>query len=321
MMPHKVRFRYWIEGLDKSWIEAGPARTASYAHLPSGHYHFRVIACNNDGVWNETGAALAITVLPQWWQTWTFRTGFVAGVGGLLRWFLLLRWRRAQHERAVETAFTQRLIRSQEEERHRIAGELHDSLGQDLLVIKNRALLGLRGAETPSHAVEQLQEISKIAAQSLEGVHEISRNLRPFHIDRLGLTKAIEVLVEAAAGASGFRCRVALRSVDGLLPPRSEIHLYRIIQELVNNIIKHSDASEASLSLGPSQGKLVLTVQDDGRGFDYAAVFGRPASEHGLGLTDIAERVRILDGKLQCDSRPGKGTRWDIEIPVATPPL
>ncbi|MHC1766387.1 MAG: two-component regulator propeller domain-containing protein [Verrucomicrobiia bacterium] len=316
MMPHKVRFRYWIEGLDASWIDAGTARTASYSHLPPGQYRFRVIACNNDGIWNETGAALAITVLPQWWQTWAFRAGAVAGVGGLLSWALLLRWRRAQHERAVETAFTQRLIRSQEDERHRIAGELHDSLGQDLLVIKNRALLGLRGAEAPSHSAEQLQEISKIAEQSLEGVREISRNLRPFHIDRLGLTKAIEAMVAAAAGASGFRCNVELRSVDGLLPRHSEIHLYRIIQELVNNIIKHSDASEASLSLGPAHGKLVLTVQDDGRGFDYATVFGRPASEHGLGLTDIAERVRMLGGKLQCDSRPGKGTRWGIEIPV-----
>jgi signal transduction histidine kinase/ligand-binding sensor domain-containing protein len=317
MIPQKVRFRYWIEGLDADWIDAGSARTASYAHLPPGNYRFRVIACNNDGVWNTTGAALGITVLPPWWQTWSFRALAVAAVGGLLFWLVRLHWRRIQHVRAVETAFTQRLIRSQEAERHRIAAELHDSIGQDLLVIKNRALLGLRNVDTASPPADQLQEISKVATQSLEGVREISRNLRPFHIDRLGLTKAVEVMVTAAVNASGLRCSVELQPVDGLLAPDSEIHLYRITQELVNNIIKHSDASEASLCLKPAHGKVTLTVEDDGRGFDYAVVFGRPASEHGFGLADIAERVRILSGKLQCDSRPGKGTRWQIEIPFA----
>jgi signal transduction histidine kinase/ligand-binding sensor domain-containing protein len=316
--PEKVRFRYRLRGLDAHWIEAGSSRSASYAHLRPGKYQFEVTACNNDGIWNKTGASLGIAVLPPWWLTWWFRVGVVLAAIGIISWPILLRWRQVQHERSVEIAFAQRLIHSQEEERQRIAAELHDSIGQNLLVIKNRALLGLRDIESQARRAEQLEEISKTATQSLEEVREISRNLRPYQIDSLGLTKAISVMVSKVSSASGLRCELELELVDGLLAHSSEIHLYRIIQELLNNVIKHSDASMAWVRLKPQLPSLILTVEDDGRGFDYSAVSGRPAKEHGLGLRDIAERVRILGGTIECDSCPAKGTRWKIEIPAAS---
>jgi two-component sensor histidine kinase/streptogramin lyase len=314
--PERIRFRYRLDGLDAAWVDAGTSRKASYAHLPPGRYRFHVTACSKDGVWNEAGTSLAIAVLPPWWMTWWFRVAVVLGTGGVLFWLLLLRWRRMQHERSIETAFAQRLIHSQEGERKRIAAELHDCIGQNLLAIKNWALLGLRSGGDQSRKTAELQQISEIATQSIEEVREICRNLRPHQIDRLGITKAIELMTGTASSAAGLRCDIEIGPVDGLLAQNAEIHFYRIIQELLSNIIKHSYASSAFVFVKPEERNLVLRVEDDGRGFDFEAVLGRPASEHGMGLSDIAERVKILGGKLQCDSRPGAGARWRIEVPM-----
>jgi signal transduction histidine kinase/ligand-binding sensor domain-containing protein len=313
--PEKVRFRYRLHGLDANWVDAGANRSASYAHLPHGRYRFEVIACNNDGVWSDPGASLGIAILPPWWMTWWFRMLGALCVSGILGWLLFLHWRRLQRERSIETAFARRLIHSQEKERRRIAAELHDSLGQNLLVIKNRALLGIRGIQTHSSQVEQLEEISRVASQSIEEVREISQNLRPFQIDRLGLTKAVEVMLENVSEASGLNLTREIEPVNGLLSPDSEIHVYRVIQELLNNVVKHSDASLIRVHLKPAASFIRLTVGDDGRGFDYDLVFNRPA-EQGSGLRDVSERVRILGGNLKCHTRPGAGTTWQIEIPA-----
>lgn len=313
--PEKVHFRYRLHGLDSKWVEAGANRSASYAHLPHGRYRFDVTACNNDGVWSEPGASLALAVLPPWWMKWWFRMLAGLGVSGFLGWLLFLRWSRLQHERSIETGFAHRLIHSQEEERRRIAAELHDSIGQDLLVIKNRALLGIREIRDKSSQAEQLEVISKIASQSIEEVREISQNLRPFQIDRLGLTKAVEVMLEKVSEASGLGLTREIEPVNGLLSPHSEIHIYRVLQELLNNVVKHSDASLVRVHLKAEASFIHLTVDDDGRGFDYDAVFDRPA-EQGFGLRDVSERVRILGGNLKCNTRPGEGTTWRIQIPA-----
>jgi signal transduction histidine kinase len=313
--PEKVRFRYRLHGLDANWIDAGANRSASYAHLSHGRYRFEVTACNNDGVWSQPGASLAIAIMPPWWMTWWFRMLAALGVGGILGWLFFLHSRRLQHERSIETAFARRLIHSQEEERRRIAAELHDSLGQNLLVIRNRALLGIREIQTNSSQAEQLEEISNIAAQSIEEVREIAQNLRPFQIDRLGLTKAVEVMLEKVSEASGLALTREIEPVNGVLSPNSEIHVYRVIQELLNNVVKHSDASLIRVSLKHDASFVCLTIADDGRGFDHDAVLARPA-EQGFGLRDVSERIRILGGTLRCNSRPGEGTTWQIGIPA-----
>jgi signal transduction histidine kinase len=315
--PEKVRFRYRLDEFDRDWIEAGMRRTAYYTSIPPGRYRFRVIACNNDGVWNHTGASLALVVQPQWWQTWWFRAVAALGLAGLVFGWYERRLLRLRREHAAQTAFAHRLIDSQEEERKRIAAELHDSLGQDLLVIKNRALLGLREPATTASATEQLGEISRMASHSLEEVRQISRNLRPYQIDRLGLTKALQAMADNMSRASGLPCAVQVIALDGLLPPQFEIHFYRIAQELLNNVVKHSDASQCRMSVQHQDGRIILSVEDDGRGFQLPSSPAQEPSPRGLGLNDIAERVRILGGTWNCDSRPGHGTRWRIEIPTS----
>lgn len=313
----KVRFRYRLDGLDDNWVEAGLQRVAHYTRIPPGQYRFRVTACNNDGVWNKAGAKLAVVVLPAWWQTWWFRIAAFVGATGLVGWTIGTRMQRLKRERAVQQAFSRRLLESQEAERKRIATELHDSLGQDLLVIKNRALLGLQNPTVTVPALEQFDEISRVASHTLEEVRDISHNLRPYQLDRLGLTKALQAMVGQVSRASGIPITIGLDSLDKVLLPPQEIHFYRIVQELLNNLVKHSHASTARVAVRLSASRIMLAVEDDGCGFDTARL-SMASEQQGLGLTGMTERVRLLGGTVRCDSRPAGGTRWSIEIPATS---
>jgi signal transduction histidine kinase len=316
--PDKVRFRYRLEPLDPKWTEAGDRRVAYYQGLPPGDYRFQVVACNNDGFWNETGASVAVEILPLFWQTRWFETTLFGVAIAIVWWWVQTRIGRLTRERAQQQEFSRRLIASQELERKRIAAELHDSLGQNLLIIKNRAVLARdRPDDQPSRS-DPLNEISEVASQSIEAVREISHNLRPYQLDRLGLTKAIRAVVLQVSKSSKITIHSELDPVDELFSPELEIHFYRIVQEGLNNIVKHSHARAARVLVERREADIRLTIDDDGRGFDYPAVTSDAPGRGGLGLTSLAERARILGGRLRIESSPGRGTRLLIEIPLPT---
>lgn len=139
----QVHFKYKLEGLDDDWIDAGARRSVSYGYVPPGTYTFRVTAANRDGIWNSEGATLRLIVRPPFWRMWWFILLAALCVAGLIFLIYERRVARLKRARATQEAFSRQLIDSQENERKRIAAELHDSLGQNLLIIKNRALLGL----------------------------------------------------------------------------------------------------------------------------------------------------------------------------------
>jgi len=161
--------------------------------------------------------------------------------------------------------------------------------------------------------LEQLKTISELATQSIAEARQISYDLHPYQLDHLGLTRAIEMLVTNAAQASGIIFDHRLEMVDDLFPGAAATNLYRITQESLSNILKHSRAKKVRLRLERDVREVQLLIQDDGCGFDPAAA-GR-----GLGLKNIAERVRILGGQLKFDSQPGRGSRIEVTIPF-TPP-
>ncbi len=313
--PHQVRFKYRLFGQDDDWIDANTRRTAYYPYLPAGNYTFQVIAANSDGVWNVDGASLQIIVRPPFYQTWWFTMLGVLGFVGL--GLLIYSWRVRQLERAkaAQEILSQRLIDLQEAERQRIAAELHDSLGQSMVIIKNRALRGLE-MRNDELAFEQLEEIADSADQALFEVREIAHGLRPFHIDRFGLTKAISAMVSKADGANGIHFIADVAAIDGLLLPEFEINLYRIIQESINNIIKHSRATEACVTIKRGAQTIDLTIEDNGRGFDPTAAKPAEVGQGGFGLLGIVERARILGSTPQIDSTSGRGTRIRLHLHV-----
>jgi len=312
--PENVRFKYKLTGVDKDWVEAGQRRSAYYSHLPPGSYIFKVIAANSDGLWNNDGATLSIVARPPFWRTWWFLTLAILLIGGaaiLVYERRLVRLRRAH---AAQETFSRQLIESQESERKRIAAELHDSLGQNLLIIKNRALLGGKVSADYESAREQFAEIDASASQAIDEVRAIAYNLRPYHLDRLGLSATIEDMIERVATASGIHFTAEVAPLDDLFTKEAEISFYRIVQESINNVVKHAQASAAEVKIIRNGRSVFLTVHDDGRGFNPEAGTAAEARRQGFGLSGIAERVRMLGGTHTIASAPEQGTTIRIRI-------
>jgi len=215
---------------------------------------------------------------------------------------------------AAQEAFSRQLIDSQEHERKRIAAELHDGLGQNLLIIKNRALLGLSAPEDTVELREQFEQISSITSQTLNEVREISYNLRPYQIDQLGLTKAISVMLKKVAQSAGLQLTSEVDQLDDLFAAKEEINFYRVVQEAFNNVVKHSSATEALVTIKREGKTIVLTVQDNGCGFASEAAALAESRQGGFGLVGIAERARMLGGKFIIKSVPGEGTTITLII-------
>ena len=309
-----VTFRYRMEGLDADWVGAGTRRVAYYAHLPPGEYTFKVIAANADGVWNTTGATFHIVVVPPFWRTWYFLTLVSLSVVGLAYLFYSQRLARVQKAHAAQRAFSQQLIELQEGERKRIAAGLHDSLGQNLLIIKNRALLGLQTPEGDGVARAQLEQISAVSSQALDEVREIAYDLHPYQMDRLGLTKAIQSMLRKVAAASDIEFTTDIDKLDGLFPKESEINIYRIIQESVNNLLKHSGAKSARVGVKRVDTVVEIVIDDDGKGFSPELAGAAWLAGPGLGMASISERARMLGGKHTIRSAPGRGTTVTIRL-------
>jgi len=313
--PDRVRFRYRLEPYDEDWVDAQGQRSARYSKLKPGTYRFRVDAANNDGTWSAPVDGLTVTVQPQFWQTPWFRGGVGAGALGLAFLIYRVRARQTAQRWTVEESFTRQLIESQERERSRIADELHDSLGHGLLVIKNRASLAVHQPADAARLAQHLREVSSMATEAIREVRSIARNLRPFQLDELGLTKSIASVIRNLADSSEIEFHVSLDPVDEALEPDARINFYRIVQECLNNVVKHSQAHSATVGLRWTADTLRLTVSDDGRGFQTPDPTLLAAA--GFGLGNIAQRARTLGGTATFDSEPGRGTRVIVEVRTA----
>lgn len=316
----RVAFRYRLEGLSDDWVEAGTRRMASFPYLEPGTYTFRVVAANSDGVWNSDGAALRIVVEAPFYRTAWFISLVVVAAAATAHQAYRSRIAQLQKRREQQEAFSRRLIESQEADRKRIAAELHDGLGQSLLVIKNRALVGGMSPEDAQSAKEQFDEINLSASQAIDEARRIAYDLRPYHLDRLGLTQSLEEMVERVAASTSTHFTVKVALLDGVFTKEQEAIFYRIVQESVSNIVKHSRATEASVTVHREEESVTLTVQDNGQGFADtgrhlpSGMSASPGS--GFGLIGLAERVRMLDGEYSLRSAPTQGTTITLTFPV-----
>jgi signal transduction histidine kinase len=312
-MPERIRFKYKLEGLDADWVQAGTRRVAYYSHIPPGSYTFRVVAANRDGIWNMEGASVQVRIIPPFWRTWSFISVALASLAAIALLGYRRRITRLEKDRHAQEAFSQQLINSQESERQRIAAELHDGLGQHLIIIKNSALLALNSLQQPERGREQLDYISETASLAIDEVREISYNLRPYQLDDLGLTKAIEFILAKIAASTEISFTSKLDSIDGMFSPEAEINIYRIVQESLNNIVKHSGASAAKIIIERTAHQVGIFIQDNGRGFNQDSSNGSER-RGGFGLKGIAERSRMLGAHMTIQSAAGQGTTIALNL-------
>ena len=318
-IPGKNQYAYKMEGFDKDWVYPGNRGFATYTNLNHGEYVFRVRGSNNDGLWNKEGASLKINITPPFWKTLWFKGLGVLAVAGTAGSIYRNKLEKINKEKQAQEDFTRRLIDVQENDKKRISMELHDSIGQDLLITKNKIMMSLKNPEDKDFILKNISEASDIISDTLNDVREISYTLHPYQIERLGLSKAIQSIIDRASRSTDIVFTKSIDVIDKLVQPDVEISLYRIVQECINNILKHSKATEVILNVSRGNENISILVSDNGTGFDLNKVKADP-SKHGFGLKGMAERVKLFDGKFSIESSDGNGTSYNINVPCKSNP-
>ncbi len=301
LAPTRITFRYMLEGFDKVWFDAGARREAFYTNLPPGTFTFRVAACNNDGVCNETGSSVVFTLASHYYQRiWFFP--LLAVLIGVAIWLAYqLRMKRLREHFQLILA-----------ERNRIARELHDTLIQGLsgITMEMQALAGrIRAPQERA----TLEDIIVDAGTCLRETRRSVAGLRSGGPGSSGLASAIEQAARHITEAKHIRLKLKLENKPTGLAPDIEYNLVRIAQEAVTNSVKHSGARTVEVILGFTPKALHLSVKDDGSGF--ADKNGK--SGH-YGLIGMKERASHIGADLDLASSVGKGTTVSVVLPAVT---
>jgi signal transduction histidine kinase len=310
--PEKMRFRYKLERHDIEWQDVGTRRQAFYNDLRPGRYRFRVIAANNSGVWNETGATLDFSIAPAYYQTSWFLILTVASV-------LVLAWTAhrvrlrivERHEREI-SALNERTMKAQEQERIRIAGELHDGVMQEMLAAT--MMLGSakrRISDNPDAAKAALDKVQQKLIQAGTDLRQLSHDLHPPLLQESGLHRAVQAYCEQFTSASSIPIECHADDSVRELSRGAALAMFRIVQEALGNAAKHSKADGITVRLTRENGVVTLVVSDNGVGLDRA----RLAIGGGLGLVMMRERASQLNGTFDIESTPPHGTTIRVTIP------
>lgn len=255
--------------------------------------------------------SVEVATLSPWLDQWPAALLALA-LGGLL---YRSRSRRLAAERQLQKDIARRLREAQETERRRIASELHDSVGQSLLIIKNRADLAREAGHDFEAVRAQIEAVARCATQAIEDVRQLAQSLGTYHLQRVGLTAAIDSMLDRVGSSSHIDIRKRLERVDELFPPDSAVSIYRLAQEALNNVVRHAGASRVIVSLVRDIREVRLVIEDNGRGFPIRPKRGK-SFVGGFGLDDMMERAWLLGGTLRIDSEVEHGTRLSLTLPL-----
>ena len=313
--PEKVLFRYKLEGWDRDWQDVGNRRQAFYSNLSPANYRFRVIACNNSGVWNEQGAFLDFAIAPAYYQTNWFRA-LCAAIFPALLWAAYQLRVRQLHQQFAMT------LEARVTERTRIARELHDTLLQSFHGLLPRfQVVSQLLPERPVEAKEQLDGTIVRAAKAIVEGRDAVQGLRASTVQTNDLALALNTIGEELAtdpanhGTSAFRVTVegAARNLHPIL--RDEI--YGIATEALRNAFRHAQARQVEVEIRYDNQQFRLRVRDDGKGIDTVVLSGQGPRGH-YGLPGMRERAKLIGGKLVVWSEVNAGTEVELSIPAGT---
>lgn len=317
--PEKVRFKYRLQPLDREWVDAGTKRVANYSYIPPGKYVFAVTACNNDGVWSETGAAVAFTVLPYFWQTGWFRILAELSVAFVVGGSVLIATRRHMR-RKVEQLEREQAI---ERERTRIAKDIHDDLGASLTRITMLSQSACNELDNSPQAAAHVGQICTTARELTRAMDEIVWAVNPQHDSLDSLAIYLGKYAQDYLRAAGIRCRLNMPDDLPPWPVAAEVrhNLFLAFKEALHNVVKHSDGKEVRVILAWRTKGIVLSVQDNGRGFTPGLPgYGDPGDpgrlESGHGIVNMKLRLAEIHGTCEIQSAPKSGTAVKFDVTV-----
>jgi signal transduction histidine kinase len=325
--PEKNQFAYMLEGFDDDWNEIGTRRYGKYTNLPGGTYTLNLRGSNNDGVWNEAGTAVQVTIVPPFWATWWFRgvVLFVVLGGAFGGYWLRVRNLEARgrdlellvEQRTAELMQIEEALRQSDmdeavaAERNRLARNLHDSVSQTVfsmtLTAEAARILFDRDA---ARAASELDKLQALAKSALAEMRSLVFELRPTAVTEKGLIPALRHHMVTLDRQHGLVVALQVKG-EPHLTDREAQQLFRVIQEALNNVVKHARTDRASVALQFEDRRVLARIEDEGQGFAPEAV---GAQGQGIGLSTMRERVEMLGGTLTIDSSPGAGTSVTVEL-------
>lgn len=298
------QYAYYLEGHDTSWTYCGSRQFARYSNVGPGAYTLRVKGSNNDGVWNEEGTSLAIVITPPWWKTTWFTIGLWAmaafSMGGTIRYVerkkLKKRIAQLEKEQAVER------------ERTRISQDMHDEVGSSLSEI---AILSELAKKKPDEAGEHVQEISERTAELIDNVSEIVWAMNPKNDTLDNLVGHVRRFGVKYLSHAGITCQFSAPEDVPAKPLTAELrrNLFLVVKEVLHNIVKHSGASVAMITLALHEEELAMRIEDNGKGFRREEL---PHGGNGLG--NMHKRIADVGGTLTIESQPGCGTKVAMRV-------
>ena len=309
--PERVRFRWWLEGLEHGWTAPGTVRNATYPSLPPGNYRFRAAVADGSGVWREA-TPVTFEVRPHFWQAWWFRAlvalGFIGCVGLAARFYERRRARRQMERLEREQAV--------ERERMRIARDIHDDLGARLTQIMLLSQPAGADFSDPDSALRASEEIYQTARGLVRDVTEIVWAVNPEHDILDSLAAYFGEFAQTFLGPSGIRCRLDFPLNLEAMPLGSHVrhNLFLAYKEALNNVVRHAGASKVEIALALRPGGFDLTVRDDGRGCDGAAAKDRAIG--GNGLLNMRHRMSEVGGSCDICPNPEGGTCVRFSVPL-----
>lgn len=285
--PEKNRFKYKLHGVDTDWVEPGTRREAYYNNIRPGHYQFQVLACNNDGMWNETGATLAFVMLPHYWQTWWFKLLIVSIIALL---FVLI--------------YKVRIGRLHELERLRlrIASDLHDEVGSNLGSISLLSLMLQQQDTTTTDSKKDLALIHRISGQTANSIKDIVWFTNPEYDTMQDLLLRMRDVANTLLPGMECDFQSNVENATRKLSLDFRQNIFLMFKEILANILKHSGATFVKITILEKEKSWTMNIKDNGVGFDATQL------SQGNGLKNLRRRAATLKGILNIETKPGKGT-------------
>jgi signal transduction histidine kinase len=301
------RYAYKLAGYDADWVEAGERNYVRYANVPPDTYTLEVRAANKDGHWSNRVQRLTIRIDPPFWRTVPFVLGLILALSGLVYYWVR---RREEQIRQQQSAQLRLSFDVQEQVKKDIARDLHDEIGTRLATLKLYTTQMARYAGDDDAPRSLRNAINGLINDTISDVRDLLRELNPRTLEQYGFGPALEELLERITQTGAIQTHLVLDDQMPRLPTNTETMLYRIVQELVNNTLKHANATQIDITCRYREDRLQLTYADNGQGFSYEKAL------QGLGIGNIESRVAMLQGSIQWQAEVGKGTSVLLLVPL-----